>query len=100
MGRLNELCIFSNHVMDRMRERKIEPTDVKTALKNGIIIDLCEEAKPHKRCLVLGYTENGTPLHVVVAFVSDGLLILTTYEPTTDRWSSDFKTKVVKKNGM
>lgn len=100
MGRLDKLCIFSNHVMDRMRERKISKPDVKTALKNGTIIELCEESKPHKRCLVLGYLENGTPLHVVVAFVPDGLLILTTYEPTTDRWSSDFKTKVVNKRGM
>lgn len=96
MGRLDKLCIFSNHVMDRMRQREIEPTDVKTALRNGIIIELCEEAKPHKRCVVLGHLENGSPLHVVVAIVPDGLLILTTYEPTVDRWSNDFKTKVVK----
>jgi len=100
MGRLDQLCIFSHHVMDRMRQRRIEPTDVKTVLKNGTIIDLCEEAKPHKRCVVLGHLENGSPLHVVVAIVPDGLLILTTYEPTVDRWSNDFKTKVVNKRGM
>ena len=100
MERSNNLLIFSDHVIDRMVERDISTKDVKTALKNGIIIELYENAKPHKRCLVLGYLENGSPLHVVVAFVSDGLLILTTYEPTADRWSNDFKTKVVYKHGM
>jgi len=100
MRRSEKLCIFSNHVFERMAEREISEKDVKTALQNGIVIELYENSKPHKRCLVLGHIQDGSPLHVVVALVPDGILILTTYEPTADRWSSDFKTKVVKKNGM
>ena len=95
MERAEKKIIFSHHVFDRMAERKISQKDVKKALKNGVIIKVCEKSKPHQRCLVLGHIDSGDPLHIVVAIVPDGVLVLTTYIPEIKRWGTDYKTKVV-----
>ena len=36
-------------------------------------------------CLILGWTDSGRPLHVVVAYPPDPAVI-TVYAPDTDRW--------------
>lgn len=86
-------CEFSTHAMERSTERRFKKDDVRTALKNGTVIEMCENATPNKRCLVLGYLKNGDPLHVVVAFKSDCLLVVTAYKPSCEKWYSDFKTR-------
>jgi len=79
-----------------MVERKIKKTDVLLALKNGIVIEIKENSKPCTHCLILGHTSKGKPLHVAVALVPDGVLILTTYEPYAKIWGENFDKKVVK----
>lgn len=42
-------------------------------------------------CLLLGWTDNGRPMHVVVSYPPH-VAIITVYEPTSDGWT-DLRTR-------
>jgi len=63
------------------------------ALRNGgIIEDYSEDPRGHS-CLILGFTKQGRPIHVVCAPKDEFLVIVTAYEPTLNKWMSNFKSR-------
>jgi len=63
------------------------------ALRNGgIIEDYSEDPRGHS-CLILGFTKQGRPIHVVCALKDEFLVIVTAYEPTLNKWTSNFKSR-------
>jgi len=67
------------------------------AIAGGEIIKQYEDDRPFPSVLILGYTTDNRPLHIVVS-VGDGVLwIITTYHPTLDIWETDYRTRKVVK---
>ena len=76
-----------------MLQRKILQREVIESIGNGEIIEIYSDDKPFASCLVLGMTINKRYLHTVCSIDDDLLYIITVYEPDTNIWENDFKTR-------
>ena len=83
---IRELCHnraiqWTAHVLARLQERSIYPSDVKHCIAIGRIIEEYPLDYPYPSCLVLGASAAGRPLHAVIG-VGEGHLepVFTTVE--------------------
>lgn len=88
---LREAVIYSSHARREMRSEpfsKISESEVRETILAGEIIKEYPEDKPHPSVLILGFTRNRRPIHVVAAYVSgeDKAIVITAYEPKPDLW--------------
>ena len=84
--------IFRFHALARMFERNISAQDVIDTIKFGKVIETYSSDKPYPSCLRLGFIE-GRAIHIVTADVTESneIVILTVYEPDTNKWYSGFE---------
>lgn len=75
---------ISKHAYEEAFADGLDAKDILHALRRGKII----EAYPMRhRCLVLGFTAAGAPVHVVCDVEMAGhMRIVTVYVPTPDQW--------------
>lgn len=85
--------VASVHFVRRMSLRHIAYEEVEYTILNGEVIEEYPEDYPHPSCLIFCLEVNGRPLHVVAALDNTRVIIVTAYEPTEDKWESDFKTR-------
>ena len=84
---------WTNHVMVRLLQRKINQSDVESALLNGEIIEEYENDYPYPSCLVYGITIDSKTLHIVCGSNGIELWIITAYYPDNIEWEEDLKTR-------
>lgn len=85
----NKSYLFTAHASSRAAERGIRSYEIEEAI---VICRLVEDYPNHEtspRCLILGYTKNGRPLHIVVTY-PPAIKVITIYQPNPDEWSDDF----------
>ncbi len=95
---IQDLCTdktikITQHLFERLRSRNIKYMDVKKCIMHGEIIEYYPNDYPYPSCLILGYLEDGDPLHVVVGVGEGYLWIVTAYRPDNRHWRSDLKTR-------
>ena len=75
-----------------MFERAISADTVLNALKNGKTVEEYGDDTPYPSSLLLGYSSDGRPLHVVAAQDPDSKLciIITAYIPDPSQWDKAF----------
>jgi hypothetical protein len=84
---------FSKHAVDQSIVRFVTVRDIREAIAAGEIIEDYPDDKYGPRCLLLGYTRAGRPLHIQCSYPSRPLLkIITLYEPEANLWI-DFKVR-------
>jgi hypothetical protein len=87
---------FVGHAIVEGRKDGITPRDVRHVLLSGEII---EEYPERCRCLVLGYTDDGIPVHVTLEFCDwleapdQDIVVVTVYVPDKARWLRNRKRK-------
>jgi hypothetical protein len=81
---------FKKHALIRIIERKISIQEVEEALLNCDVIESYIEDKPLPGYLVIGFTKNKRPLHIMVALdkIERYIWIITVYEPDKTKWSN------------
>ncbi len=79
---------WTAHVMERLQERGIQPSDVTACLLNGEVIEDYPDDNPYPSCLVYG--DN---LHTVVGVGDDILFMITAYSPDGVKWLEDLRTR-------
>lgn len=84
---------WRGHASQRMIERDIKRQNVMEAILDGEIIEDYPDDFPFPSCLILGYSTNGMPLHVVCSIGQDYLWIITVYYPDSNKWEQDLKTR-------
>ncbi|MFB3901928.1 MAG: DUF4258 domain-containing protein [Acidobacteriota bacterium] len=87
--------LFLSHAVRQMSrpDRMISVAEVKRVIQSGEIIeDYPEDARGHS-CLMLGFGDEGRPIHVVCAPKPEFLAIITTYMPSDDEWDSELKVR-------
>ena len=84
--------ILTAHASDRAIKRDIDAFEIEEAVIAGEVIEDYPGDKYGPSCLILGYTEAERPLHVQVSY-PPVVKVITTYEPSSDKWQSDFKTR-------
>jgi hypothetical protein len=80
---------LKKHAFIRCVERQIKMQDVEEALSNARIIASYPEDIPLKSYLLLGFTQNKRPLHIVGAIdeAAELVWIITPYEPDKTQWN-------------
>ena len=88
---------FTLHAVERCIERNISPTDVKSAIMHGDIIEEYPDDKYAPSCLIYGETEEGTILHIQCSI--EPVWIVTVYDPTLmpEEWDNTFKRRRINK---
>ncbi len=84
---------WTSHVLARLQERGIQPSDIKNCLMTGRIIEQYPDDYPYPSCLVLGTATTGKPLHVVIGAGAGYLWNITAYYPNPMKWNEDFSAR-------
>ncbi len=86
--------VFTRHAVQRMFERSITETEIEWAIGNGDVIDEYPEDKPYPSRLSLS-VKNKKPLHVVYSVdkENDCCIVITVYEPSSNEWNEDNRTR-------
>ena len=95
---LRNLChdiniVVTKHAKSRLAERGISIEDIENAIRHGEIIEQYEDDTPFPSCLLLGLSQSGASIHLVVSMDSGYLYIITAYFPADSDWENDFKTR-------
>lgn len=83
------------HAHERSFQRGIPRDEIRGVLETGEIIREYPDDTPLPSYLVLGWTEDDRPIHVVAADdeEEDVTYVITVYEPDPDLWTDDFRQK-------
>lgn len=87
--------LFLPHAVRQMArsERMITPSEIRTIVEHGELIeDYPEDARGHS-CLLYGRGNGNRSIHVVCSPKTDYLAIITAYLPSTDEWEQDQRTR-------
>ena len=87
------------HAVEECEDEDIQFNELEEALMNGEILEqYANRGDPRgDSCLILGYTTNGEPLHVVVSRGRmDDMHIVTAYFPKQPQWINE---RTRRKNG-
>jgi hypothetical protein len=80
---------MSLHADDERLDDELTVLQLEYALLNGTILETYPDDPRGESCLVLGFTPEGTPVHIVCGRKSAGhLFIITVYIPTMPKWRS------------
>ncbi len=88
----NQNYLFTSHASDRAAQRGILSHEIEEAITNGEIIEDYPDDKYGPSCLIMGETDSGRMLHIQVSY-APGVKIITVYEPSSDEWEADMKTR-------
>ena len=88
---LREAVRYSAHARHEMRTEprgKISEAEVREAVLTGEVIMDYQDDKPLPSILILGFSRNRRPIHLVAAYdpADDVAIVITAYEPTPDLW--------------
>ena len=89
----SKAIVLTQHFLDRITKRSITFANVKSTVDNGEIIEQYPEDYPHPSALILGYTDDNKPLHVVIGVGGGNAWLITAYYPDTEKWENDYKTR-------
>ncbi len=88
--------LWSSHAIGKLQSENLQRKKVEPALVNcEVIEDYPWLTRKLPDCLVLTFTPNNDPFHVVVALdqPQDRIFIVTVYRPDQTRWENDWKTR-------
>jgi len=71
-----------------------EMVEIEEAIANGEIIEAYPDDPRGPSCLILGFTHQSRPLHIVCGDLdAERILVVTAYEPSSGEWEEDWKTR-------
>lgn len=77
--------LISHHARVRMFERNVSTDDLIAIMASGEIIEEYPDDEPCPSVLMMGYFE-AVAYHVVIAFCTDHVRVITVYIPEEDKW--------------
>lgn len=85
----NGKILFKKHALLRIIERNISINEIIEVLNNFVIVDFYPDDRPLPSYLLLGYSKNKKPLHILLALDKDGgyIWIITAYIPDKSKWN-------------
>lgn len=88
--------LFLPHAIRQMArpDRMITSAEVESVVTSGELIEDYPHDSRGPSCLLLGFGDDGRPIHVVCSPKTDYLAIITAYLPDPAQWSADFKQRL------
>lgn len=84
---------WTTHIMARLQERGINPSDIKNCIQTGEIIEQYPNDYPYPSCLILGYHVSDKWIHAVIGLGNCFIWLITAYYPNPEKWESDLRTR-------
>ncbi len=81
-----EALRVTQHAQQEMAEEDILLDEVLESIHSGQILENYPEHRRGPCCLLLGYTSDQRPLHIVSTTVQPVLVLITVYEPKPPKW--------------
>ncbi len=93
-GRTFASVTYTDHALLRMFQRLVSEAKVLELLEFGVVIEEKPNAQPYPKLLVHKFV-NGRPLHVAIGIneTEQRCSVITIYEPDTDTFLEDLKTR-------
>ena len=88
--------LFLPHAIRQMShpERMITPKEVESVLMEGEVIENYPTDPRGHSCLLMGFTDDAQPIHVVCSPKVEYLAVITAYRPDPEQWSPDFRRRL------
>ena len=74
-------------------EHMISSSEVREVVTSGEVVEDYPDVLRGHSCLLLGFGDEGRPIHVVCSPKEEYLAVITVYVPDAARWLPDFKTR-------
>ena len=84
--------VLTEHLLNRMRQRRIRLKDIKQAIAEGEIIEQYPADYPFPSCLI-----NAENIHIVCSVGEGHLYIITAYRPSPEQWEAGDKIRKEKR---
>jgi len=83
--------VLSEHADNERMNDNLMISEIEESITNGSVLESYPDDKRGSSCLVVGFTKEGKPLHIVCG-KSDGLLvIITVYIPTPPKFKNPYQ---------
>lgn len=82
---------YSKHGDEERQNDNLFISDIEEAMLNGRILEYYENTGRGESCLVVGFADNGKPVHVICGESGDWLVIVTVYIPTPPKFKTPFE---------
>ncbi len=82
---------FSRHGDDERENDNLTIAEVEKAILTGRILEEYEDTGRGDSCLVIGFTDEGKPIHVVCGSRRTWMMIITVYIPKPPKFKSPYE---------
>lgn len=82
---------YSRHGDKERQNDGLSLLDVEEALLSGRILEQYPDTGRGESCLVVGFSNDGKPVHVVCGRLGDWLVVVTVYIPTPPKFKTPFE---------
>jgi hypothetical protein len=82
---------FSKHRDQERQDENLTIIEIEETLLTGRILEHYEDTGRGESCLVVGFTNEGKPIHVVCGGIGDWLVIVTVYIPTPPKFKTPYE---------
>ncbi len=82
---------FSKHGDDEKKNDNLSILEIEETIANGAILENYDNDLRGSSCLIVGFTNNGKPIHVVCGTRDNILVIITVYIPTPPKFITPYE---------
>jgi hypothetical protein len=82
---------FSKHAEEERQNDNLTISEVREAILNGLILEQYEDTGRGESCLVVGFTNDGKPVHIVCGERNNRIVIITVYIPLPPKFKNSYQ---------
>ncbi len=82
---------YSRHGDTERQNDNLLISDVEEAILNGRILEKYDDFGRGESCLVVGFANNGKPIHIVCGYSKNTLVIITVYIPSPPKFKNPYE---------
>jgi hypothetical protein len=87
----NDEYFLSSHADQERMEEPLRISEIEEALKRSTILEQYKDTGRGESCLVVGFTDQGKPIHAVCGRRGKHLAIVTTYIPKPPKFKNPYE---------
>ena len=82
---------FSRHGDQERQNDNLTVAEIEEALLSGLLLEQYEDTGRGESCLVVGFTAQGKPLHIVCGEIDNRVIIITVYIPIPPKFKNPYQ---------
>lgn len=82
---------FSRHGDQERQNDNLTLAEIEEALLSGLLLEQYEDTGRGESCLVVGFTAQGKPLHIVCGEIDNRVVIITVYIPIPPKFKNPYQ---------